>query len=489
MLRSEYLKAIKLSLIHDNKESIDISDEIRFNEDSKKIGLKGMGGIGKTVLAIAIARDEDIRKFFEGGVYWITIGQQSDIVARQRQLAKALGEISRPIIDSQDGRACLSELLADKKCLLILDDVWRVEQVWAFDLLGTQGRMLITTRDGSVIRGLGVSEFCVDFLSNSEALKLLSYWSGEEIYQMPAEAKDVVKECGNLPLALSIIGAMIRGRFDGWKVALRKLRTANLQRINQDLPGYPHSNLLSCFQVSVDALDDLVREQYINLAVFPPDILIPSTAIFTMWMHKGLNENDAEDLLRTLVDLSLAKSNNQGMISMHDLLHDFLINKAADLNSLHQDLLDAYSEKCPNGWPSGPNDGYFFQYLAYHLIQSDKRDEFIKLYFNDRWIKAKLKNAGFGGLISELGLLSEQEKSKLGISIEMASVDIPLVDNKIWVCISLGDQFKQEIFNLSEKEISILINEHNNKKYSRRLDHIIEKYHNNLDKYGHILDL
>ena len=48
--------------------------------------LQGMGGIGKTVLATALARDEGVRRSFPDGVYWITLGQNPDIPSRQAQL-------------------------------------------------------------------------------------------------------------------------------------------------------------------------------------------------------------------------------------------------------------------------------------------------------------------------------------------------------------------------------------------------------------------
>lgn len=49
--RSECIKAIKESLLSENKHS-------------RIVGLHGMGGIGKSVLAATIAHDEDIRKRF-----------------------------------------------------------------------------------------------------------------------------------------------------------------------------------------------------------------------------------------------------------------------------------------------------------------------------------------------------------------------------------------------------------------------------------------
>jgi hypothetical protein len=54
----------------------------------------GMGGIGKTVLTIALCRDPTVRDAFPDGIAWITIGREwdGDFVPRMREVAKALGD-------------------------------------------------------------------------------------------------------------------------------------------------------------------------------------------------------------------------------------------------------------------------------------------------------------------------------------------------------------------------------------------------------------
>ncbi len=39
------------------------------------LGIHGQGGIGKTVLAAALARDEQVRRCFPDGVFWVTVGE------------------------------------------------------------------------------------------------------------------------------------------------------------------------------------------------------------------------------------------------------------------------------------------------------------------------------------------------------------------------------------------------------------------------------
>ena len=54
------------------------------------LGVQGMGGIGKTVLATALAHDLEVRQAFPDGVYWLTIGQKPNLLDLQNQLLRQL---------------------------------------------------------------------------------------------------------------------------------------------------------------------------------------------------------------------------------------------------------------------------------------------------------------------------------------------------------------------------------------------------------------
>jgi hypothetical protein len=43
-------------------------------------GLHGPGGRGKTVLAQVLANDDEILRAFPDGVFWVTVGQEPDVL-------------------------------------------------------------------------------------------------------------------------------------------------------------------------------------------------------------------------------------------------------------------------------------------------------------------------------------------------------------------------------------------------------------------------
>jgi len=78
--REQDFDVVKKALLSKDNTTIGITGR-KFGQ--KKFGLLGLGGIGKTVLAAALAKGEDVGKHFPDGIFWLTLGQQPDIVNRQ----------------------------------------------------------------------------------------------------------------------------------------------------------------------------------------------------------------------------------------------------------------------------------------------------------------------------------------------------------------------------------------------------------------------
>ena len=383
-------------------------------------GVHGMGGVGKTVLAAALARDEDVRKAFGDGVIWLTIGREAtpaDVTTRQLQLAQVLGDRPAPFEDAQQGRAYLQKLLADRTCLVILDDVWTLRHAEAFNVLGERSRLLATTRDAGILHSLQADAHEIDRLAPAEALALLAKWAGKRKPDaLPEVAQEVAAECGYLPLALAMIGAMVQRRPERWDNALARLQAADLDKIKAEFPGYPYPDLLRAIRVSVDALDERPRACYLDFAVFREDTPIPESVLETYWETRDLDAGDADELIDRLVDLALARRDEDGRLRLHDLQMDYVRKQAADVGDPragHLRLLDAYQTRCADGWHGGPNDGYFFENLAYHLIEADRKLDLYELLLDFRWLQAKLDATDSARLIADDDALPDDADLKL----------------------------------------------------------------------------
>jgi WD40 repeat protein len=399
--RPDEFEAIKTAVLVSTNQSVAVAGT------AHRVGVQGMGGIGKSVLTAEIARDEEVRRAFPDGVLWVTLGQTPMLTSWQSHLAEVLGAGQRTFTDVQLGKAFLGELLADKACLLILDDVWQTKHAAAFDALGQRCKMLLTTRDRGLITALGAVEYQLGVLSNEQSLALLALWAGQNEETLPTEAHEVVRECGNLPLALAMIGAMVRGKPDRWGNVLHKLRNADLEKIRYQFPHYLYSDLLKAIQVSVEDLEPDEQRRYLDLAVFPEDTPIPEATLQTFWEPEGLDKYETQDVVELLVERSLARRDDKGHLSLHDLQYDYVRKQAGHLPALHNQLLIAYAARCSNDWRTGPNDGYFFEHLPYHLVEAGRKEELRELLFNFHWLQVKLDATDVTTLITDYDVLPD----------------------------------------------------------------------------------
>lgn len=86
--------------------------------------LHGVGGFGKTTLATAICHDDCVISAFDDGILWVTFGEQPDLRGALVKLYAALTDKRPDFKDAEDGATVIADCLAEKSCLLVIDDVW-----------------------------------------------------------------------------------------------------------------------------------------------------------------------------------------------------------------------------------------------------------------------------------------------------------------------------------------------------------------------------
>jgi WD40 repeat protein len=317
-------------------------------------------------------------------------------------------------IDLNDARAKLPRTLESRNTLLVLDDVWDVEHVSALaNAAGPLCRILMTTRDGSIATSFGAREHSVDLLSNQTARLLLASWVEVSEPDLPAEARQVMLECGNLPLALALCGAMVR---DGtpWQDVVQALRSADLTFVEAKLPNYEYPNMLRALQTSVDMLsrdepDTVAR--YLELATFREERAVPEAAVITLWCRHGiLSEAGSRKLLTKLARKSLLRIETEQprggafggrTISLHDLQYDYVYARNENAAELRAALLGAYREKCAGDWWSCPADGYFHLRLMGLLHEVEGAKACRRLLLDFRWLDAKTRATDIAELLQD----------------------------------------------------------------------------------------
>ena len=120
-----------------------------------RVGMHGMGGIGKSVLAATLARDRKVREAFPDGIVWVGLGPLPTVADLQRRVHKDLGG-DGAFQTEHEGRVKLqgtsSRTRASSSSWTTFGGAHDVD--W-FDVLGPRCRAMITTRDAGLLTSLG----------------------------------------------------------------------------------------------------------------------------------------------------------------------------------------------------------------------------------------------------------------------------------------------------------------------------------------------
>jgi len=249
--------------------------------------IHGLGGIGKSTLAQALAYDEDVQERFKDGVLWVTLGQQPDLLSLLNVWLQALvtdRSFSPTTVEATTIHLCT--LLQDKAVLLVVDDVWDSEHAKPFQVGGPKGQVLITTRRADVAEELGAALYQMDVMTPEQSLALLSARLERTLSEVEqGEALALAKDVGYLPLALELAAARVAR--DTTLTALRKALEAEVVRL--EALEHPRrrrggAKLEACFNLSLNALrteDEAIWQAFIWLGILPEDaqIVAPMVAI------------------------------------------------------------------------------------------------------------------------------------------------------------------------------------------------------------------
>ncbi|MEU8384558.1 BTAD domain-containing putative transcriptional regulator, partial [Streptosporangium sp. NPDC048865] len=178
--------------------------------------ITGMGGIGKTALALHVAHRLAGR--FPGGQLYVDLHgaheeeQQHPGHVLGRFLV-ALGVPGSSIPDSVEARAALyRSRLARSNVLIVLDNAASEQQVRPL-LPGVSGCAVIVTSRARLSGLEGVRPVELDVLSTQEAVELLSGMIGHDrVAAQLTAATELVWLCDRIPLAVRIAGARLAAR-------------------------------------------------------------------------------------------------------------------------------------------------------------------------------------------------------------------------------------------------------------------------------------
>ncbi|XVQ85765.1 AfsR/SARP family transcriptional regulator [Microbispora siamensis] len=289
--------------------------------------MSGIGGVGKTTLAVHVAHLAD-DLFPDGQLYADLRGYGAEPTAPETALVAFLRALGIPMDVIPDGlaerSALFRSLLADRRMLVLLDNARDAEQVEHL-LPGSAGCAAIITSRGKLADLPAARLVDLDVMEPEEALSLLAAVAGpERVAAERAAAMDVVAACGFLPLAVRIVAARLASR-PSWTVASLVPRLAD-ERRRLDEMKIGNLAVSATFALGYGQLDARQARAF-RLLSLPAGSGI---SVFAAAAVLDLTPAEAEDVIESLVDASLLEAPAPGRYRFHDLLKLFARRQAED---------------------------------------------------------------------------------------------------------------------------------------------------------------
>lgn len=293
--------------------------------------LVGPAGVGKTTAAVHWAH-RAARHFPDGQLFADLQGYSAVPALAQLEVltrfSHALGVRPGQVpTELADAAALYRSVLADRQVLIVLDNVAGPSQVRAL-LPGSPGcAVLITSRDRLCGLAATVDTRLVELgeLPPEDSLALLASIVGEErVAAEDAAARELVRLCAGLPLALRVVAANLALWPD------RSLRGYLAELAGPDLvgrlavPGAERLGVRRAFDLSFDAVPWPAARFFRLLGLVPgADIGVAGAAALA-----GLAEAEAGRLLRDLAASHLVQARGDDRFGLHDLLRAYAAERA-----------------------------------------------------------------------------------------------------------------------------------------------------------------
>uniref|UniRef100_A0A9I9CIW9 AAA+ ATPase domain-containing protein n=1 Tax=Cucumis melo TaxID=3656 RepID=A0A9I9CIW9_CUCME len=278
-----------------------------------KVGIYGIGGLGKTTLAKALYNK--ISSQFEGCCFLSNVRQASKqfngLVQLQENLLYEILKDDLKFVNLDRGITIIRSRLHSKKVLIVLDDVDKLEQLEALvggrDWFGQGSKIIVTTRNRHLLSSHGFDEMHnIRGLYQDKAIKLFSWHAFKESHPSSnylGLVERATSYCKGHPLALVVLGSFLCTRDQTEWISI-------LDEFENSLSN----NIKDILQLSFDGLEDRVKDIFLDISC----LLVGEEVNYVKNILSACHLNVDFGII-ILMDLSLITVEN-GTVQMHDLI-------------------------------------------------------------------------------------------------------------------------------------------------------------------------
>ncbi|KAK4270259.1 hypothetical protein QN277_023318 [Acacia crassicarpa] len=319
-----------------------------------KIGVYGIGGVGKTTLVQEVCKKVKHDKLFDE-VLMVTISHMN-LERIQDEIAEQLG-LRLEERTSKSGRAnrVCERIKMEKTLLIILDDlrekidldklgipsldIWekmnpeKVEVPLKNDYKGC--KLLMTSRSQDILQKNDAQKnFSLQVLNDEESWSLFEAMVGDVIKDdnFRKIATQVAQRCAGLPVLIVTIAKSLKYNEDihYWKDTLENLKRVDSRDMKE--------TIFSALEFNFSRLEDEVKKVFLLCGVHGTSILVSDLLKYAIGLSifKCINtiEHARNRLRKIIIDLKasclLVDDARAGIIKMHDIVHEVAVSMASE---------------------------------------------------------------------------------------------------------------------------------------------------------------
>uniref|UniRef100_A0A0E0LDX7 NB-ARC domain-containing protein n=1 Tax=Oryza punctata TaxID=4537 RepID=A0A0E0LDX7_ORYPU len=293
------------------------------NEDKSIISIYGLGGLGKTTLAQMVFDDSATKNAF-GFLAWVHVSKKFDLNAIRSSIIQQYNKRFQNG-DAGSGNVDLESILTEKRCLIVLDDLWEEDD---FNLekikivLKKASKVIVTTRTKKVADGMNENvdlQVKLGLLPDEDCWTLFkkrALTSTTTINRhMERTGRMIVEKCQGLPLAVKSLGYILRHlpqTLDQWAAILCSDIWA------EDDGPFSDKKVIPSLKLSYYNMPPYMRLCFAYCSVFPKGSHIQRSSLIQQWIALGFfeglgsdaPERLAEHCLKQLIGMSFLQNVN-----------------------------------------------------------------------------------------------------------------------------------------------------------------------------------
>ena len=315
-------------------------EDAKNSEDLSVYPIVGMGGLGKTTLVKQVFNDHRVCNHFDLTI-WVCVSDDFNTKTILESIIECCTGQNPNLKTLEAVRKKVEEVLQSKRYLLVLDDVWNEDQEKWKQLKGKLhcaraakgATILVTTRLEEVASTMETHPaYLLKKLSDDDSWSLFKHHAfgqnKEEIEELVAIGREIVRKCVGSPLAIKTLGSLLRDESEvsQWK----NVKESEIWNIREE------NSIMRALKLSYYNLELYLRRCFSFCAIFPKDFQIDKEDLIHLWMANGFIKSEGnvevEDVgnkvWKKLYRRSFfqeAQSDEIGMIrscKMYDLFHD-----------------------------------------------------------------------------------------------------------------------------------------------------------------------